>query len=521
MKHNRNFIDTENMKQKNYTLKSHAQLSTAWKQFLVAVFGVCSIVFLGSIVLFLYHSLTYQNKLLDIALGLYESNAELALNALIDATSMPTDLLTVIVSIFAIVVSVWVGLNIYNVISKDQLGELNDRILDTVDDVENLSDEYIQWNYSIFRTTFYNTYLEYTAYDYVAFHFNELLDVRDYKLIAALCQIETLYNTSMNMFYSENTSNGDGITAEAINMCGALLADEETGTNTILLGYIHVRMANLFYFQAHMKDKRCLSHCIEHAKNAIECWFPAISKAETSCDVSIDFNRYYQLKELHSLMDIYNLIGISSHFLLVSNMAINQWDEQIYAELTLYYDRLYYLISENHLETIYPSRYAMFMRNIGASKDFIFYQNHDTPISEDCLEYYQKALSANPREKKCYRNIISFRLKQLQYGYIEDTDCIILNEVIQYSEIYRTLAPTSSESHSYLATAYALKYLRTADTTDLNLFSKYYSLAILCMPYDEKGTHSTEVLDILRDDSHRFNRIIKAHLSTLISALQN
>lgn len=228
-------------------------------------------------------------------------------------------------------------------------------------------------------------------------------------------------------------------------------------------------------------------------------------------------------------MDIYNLIALSTSFLITN---CKQTEPTLKEEMQTYYGELETLLMKHDFRSLYPERFALYMRNIGTSKDFAYYTTLETPISEDAIICYKKSIAANPKKEQAYRNIVSFRLKQFKYGYFsqkpESEQLQILEETIQYGGIYKALKPTSSEPYNFLASAYAFKWNLTKEHADHASFYDQYAMAILCLPYSEKETLLCElgktngvlqVEDILSIETFRFNGIINDLRETLIDAI--
>ncbi len=501
-----------------------------FKLLIISVFAISSIFFMTIIIYFLYNTISYHNQLSEFALELYSENPEEALAILRETSNISTEFITIIISIFAIIVTVWVGLNIYNVLSRDELKELQERINSQTRMVETMfEDDEIRTqqinslvksstsrSYFDFQATFEKANVEYTASNYVAYCFKELVEEDNYYLIEKLSEIEVFYNSAMDNYYGERSDNCIAPALKVYDLCSGILEDKANWENFVLMGYLHVRCANLQFFISQTKVISHLDKCIQHSKSALGYWFPELPNTQV-----------YHNEQIYSLMDIYNLISLSIYFIITQKKNLSN-QKRLYEEMYKYYAKLEELLIEKDMEHIYPERYSLYMRNIGTSKDFLFHHDLSCEISEDCLLYYKKAISANPRSIKSYRNIISFRLKQFKYGYVHlDLDkynqwC---DELIKYAIIYKSLAPSSSESCCFLGVSYVLKYLKTKNQVDLQLYQENIDLAILCLPIKEKEQlcidlnknpdEAIETMDILNHESHKFNSSIKKYLEEL------
>lgn len=516
----------------------------------VIIFSCCSVMFFTSIVYFLYNIMSRNNQLSEIALALYTENPDGALSILQETTSISTEFMTIIISIFAIVVTVWVGLNIYNVLSRDELNVLSDQISNASEKVQQVSHDVQQSNeeqkdmandiagkskqiadlversthriYFDLQAFIKSSELEYTAINYVDYCFEDLVEEDDYRLIDKLIRIELFYSSAMKSYYGDNPSSCRDAANKSYDICKDLIDSQEYRHNKVLMGFLCVRAANLKYFISLTKESGALAECVVYAELALKYWFPMLPNVEQ-----------YHIEQRYSLMDIYNLIALSTHYIYISEDDTSERGTKLEEQMRKYYDKLKILLRDNHVDGTYPKRYALYMRNIGTSKDFIYHHDKTKQISEDSVACYKKAIGAYPKEKKAYRNIVSFRIKQFKFGYMNKESPQkrqqYLNEMIQYATIFKNVAPYSIEAYSFLGSCYALNYLETKNNSSLNLYCENINLAISYLQVKEKDElrqrlnksqdEEIRVYDILECKSHRFNRAIENNLQEIKEAI--
>lgn len=509
-------------KQSKFRSKSSKKFSyyNVLKAVIVLTFAVCSFIFLLSITMFLKNIIDNHNEIYRLAVDLYSENKEDAVDIFKNSSYLSTEFITIIIAIFAIIVTIWIGLNIYNVISKDELQNLSDKASDiskkaknATNKINSLYDAYADSNYINFQATFQKAQKEYAATNYVIEHFNELISKSNPELVLILHNIEIFYHSAMESYYGENKSDSIMLAEMAYEKCKELTNIEASMKNKVLMGYLHMRIANLQYFISQTVDIENLNQCVKHCKDAITFWFPKVDNISN-----------YNKQELYSLMDIYNLIAISIHHIIINSKS-GKDNKKLYKEMRDYYNKLEELLTEENLVSIYPSRYSMYMRNIGTSLDFVFnefIEDKNILTSGKCLDYYKKALSANPKESKNYRNIISFNLKQFKNGYLDyrskDVRLQYLKKMIEYATIYINLLPYSVEPYSFLGATYALKYILTNEREDLLKYQENIDIAIIFLSIEENDKiksklgkeheHILSTRDILDYKEFKFNYVL-------------
>lgn len=468
---------------------------------------------------FIYNAFTSRGKALDYAEQLLDEQPEYAVEIIGTITSISNDAVIFLLSMFAIVVTVWVALNVYNMVNKDEVNELYDRLNAILCDSRTLYKDLEEKSRFEFEMAFHGTYLEYTGTDYILLHLKEVTEKQDSEIVEIMEKLEKLYAIAMIEYYNDSANNPAGLYEVALETAlNAMECIEKTG-NPYLLGYVYLRLANLYYFESNTKDAETLWKTIDYCQKTHQAWFPNARKE------TLQLN--YTNEELYSLVDLYNLIAITSSY--IYNHSKDNSKEKLKAKELMgeYYILLNDTIEETNLNKVFPKRLELYYRNIGCFYDYAYYSGEKNIISEKAIMYYKKAIQYNPQRDLLYRNIAAFRLKQFEFNHVDLIDDAhklkILNELITYAIIYKNMSPYKEESYIYLRAGYYLKYKISGDIVAKNNYEENTNIALHLMSeqgrknvlHDLKKHENDDITieDMMLLKEHGYNRAIKQYIS--------
>ncbi len=475
---------------------------------------------------YIYSAIVSKEIALQYAKELFDSQPEYAAQILGSVSSMSSDAIMVILTIFAVIVTIWVALNVYNIISKNDINELEDRLNDMIKNTEKLYSSLEEKSRFEFSIAFHGSYLEYTGTDYILLHLKEVTEEKqDIKLVEEMEKLERLYSIAMIEYYNMTANDTNEFYKTAIDSCRAVMKYVEEIQNPHLLGYVYLRLANLYYFQSNINEVEILWKTIKYTLKASDMWF---GKAKTEPIENLCSN--YTNRELYSLIDIHNLIGITACH-IYNNSKAGSDDRKKSREMMMeYYELLRVTIEKTDIGKVFPKRLGLYYRNIGTSYDFAYFEGDKKEITEEAVYFYKKAIEYRSDISKLYRNVAAFRLKQFEFNHICLEDKTIrlnyLNELITYGTIYRNMEPYNREPYIYLRAGYYLKYKENKDEKDKQSYEENANILLCLTTAEDKkkmveeankcnklaGCNEITIDDLLRLKEHGYNRAIKQYI---------
>lgn len=377
-----------------------------------------------------------------------------------------------VLSIIAIAVTVWIGLNIYNVLSKEELHDL----LDEAEQASNM----IGKTYTEILIAKLRAYNSDNTANYFAVKLEEI-DVLPIQIIKKLIEIEDLANFAYAQ-YGKHLSTG--YNAIGVNKCHDLQA-EITGCHqenqitreqyALVSGYLGSRCGDFLYFDAscaseikNNKDKQR-----EYATETIKQYRNAILHLFKLRDFHLSMEPYcYELVEERMLIAIMaNNVG-TTKLLFLQPLDVNTYQQIINEEA----------VSVKFSKDLAPTTRAMIHRNLGCAYEGI--QEMDKALEQYCISF-----ELNPANAATAYCIGSWYGKQVNHrmgimvklaedsAYMESTECkdIVsqilphekceliqtLNKAIYWYRLNQTLS--YGNAHKWLLVLYQCMYLLSND----------------------------------------------------------
>lgn len=384
------------------------------------------------------------------------------------------DLLSGLIALFGIVLSIWVGLNIYSVLGKDELIYLEERSEKLSADI-NAMQGVIQTHKSILRANYETNLSEllscieqslphYGSSRYLMEKFNILLQVDTKKgvdsrlavLLPEFIRIENFFLAASEAYGSKNFAERKLLSDSGIKVCQKVInmMNEKIGQKTVepfFWGYIHLRMGDFNFYMGHRQKDGVpkLDIAGKESSIAAKIWF--------GIDILHEEPKAEALKgktapELYCLAYLYNIIGESFNV---------RWQEPINDRREEWIDK-----AEKCLGFAAKKIIPCIEENPTAKYFAKYYRNYGTVLdhkkSSECITWYKKALEQNPSDFSSHSNIASWELSKVQKWYEERCEDRIkeqehcVNLVLQHLALYRMQCPTDPVTYGKSCWAYTL-----------------------------------------------------------------
>lgn len=226
---------------------------------------------------------------------------------------------SLVFTLIGVAISVWIGLNIYNALSKEELRDLLDQAERASEITERVYTEVLK---SKFRMSLLNTESRYLA-DRL-----EIIERLPSEILEKLFQLEDLFDLSYRLY--DRVFSGPYI-EEGQKIASDLISTIENdykrrllnkGQHTFLMGYISLRMGDFLYFQAKHSDMnakgldKIAMKAIRHYEKSAEIFFGISNLGR--CSNSHDFDS----SEKEYVAYLANNIG-SAYLLFISPGSVD------------------------------------------------------------------------------------------------------------------------------------------------------------------------------------------------------
>lgn len=327
---------------------------------------------------------------------------------------------TIILSLIGIAISVWVGLNIYNALSKEELRML-------LDQAENAA-KITQRVYTEVLTSKFRISSNDATASYYASKLEEI-DMLPDIILERLITIEDLYNYSYKL-YSESSStvyNTIGLkqTKIVIDTVNKYYKDKIINHEqySFILGFLSVRLGDFSYFKAQYESidnndaLACIANdIIQNYQNALYYFFKI---RDISLCITPDS---YTIAERQCVAFIANSIA-SAYLLFIPNIDASSLKKVILIEE----------VAINFSAEISPSIKAIFTRNLGVALEKSSYI--DEAFKEYCTSYHLDC-----RNYKTAHCLGSWYIKQIFQL------CPQISDITQIDNNYTNLLPLQIKS---------------------------------------------------------------------------
>lgn len=366
-----------------------------------------------------------------------------------------------VLSLIGLAISVWIGLNIYNALSKEELKDLLDKAEHATKITERIYTEVLL---SKFRMSPADRTVSYLASRL------ETIDLLPAEILENLIAVEDLFSFSYGLYEGGMASpyNHEGIDKIRTFMdeanefkCEKKITSEQYA---LIMGHLSLRLADFSYFAAQYSDsteeekRSCAQAAIQGYKNSVSFLFNI--RDITVCD----HPDIYLPEERQSLAFLANNIG-SAYLLFISPLSESQKAALIAVEK----------VAIAFSNEVPPNAIAVFKRNLGASYERV--NQMDKAYIEYCESFQLDR--KNWKTAHClgawYRKQIYARFSEIPKNLQLSEDLISSLQDFEKTEIVKLLKQSAywyelkkinknGEPESWLITIYRCIYQLTKDT---------------------------------------------------------
>lgn len=377
---------------------------------------------------------------------------------------------TALIALFEVIIAIWVGLNIYNFLGKDDLERLEDKekqleqLLDKQTGyLTNAVKDASKNSYDVSLATLRNFISLNTAHYATGSYLQEKVEAwQDGDAPEITPGILSNMVNIESFFLSASQANRDGRIPERISIaesgkkeCDRLRkslenTDISAADRKFLVGYIHLRTGDFkFYIGYRIKTgERDIAEAITEYNEAIRSWFPSY----------LDFGNVSSSTtgELYCLAYLCNVIGECNNVQRQAEMRpddvrpLSDRCKQLAENALSYFEKAIKIaeVLSNDKGVKLPSYFATYYRNLGTAHDFL-----------DCgspIEDYTKALKINVGDYLSHQNIAAFHLKKITQPFRPNTVSEIMDNVLPHIDLLVLKCPTYKEGYNLSCWAYTL-----------------------------------------------------------------
>lgn len=395
----------------------------------------------------------------------------------------------VIISIIGIAVTVWIGLNIYNIVSKDDIDKFQYNVTTKIERTYNQFNNKIKYTegnlnkidirLSIiqFISLLNETRSTYIISYYFAICFSNLKE--KIENVDLLVEIEYFF-IKTTQFYENNNYNKAYIygqnTIDKINLYNDLT--KGTKKNKLIEAYNNCRLSDMYYYKnvsAQRAHKNVnadeLIESIELYRKVKEYVFKTYSKSSKARFIENELYGYIHNTIAYTYQELANMLGIEEYN--------NKADDE--------YRKVFYYYEERGR---YYRNYGTFLERCGHYKE--------------AITNYEKAIYLDKNDYKSYNNLYSLKLKLIEatinkslkednvmlYEFdsskinLEDIDTI--DEAITHLNIISQMSVNFCDIYYNLAKGYMFKYLCNPKK-DKTLLDKALNINEFALILDKKN----------------------------------
>lgn len=338
-------------------------------------------------------------------------------------TSSQTTSETTILTVISMAIAVWIGLNIYNVISKEELQDLHVMLNNAQESVTEVTKVTKQVYMEMLKSKFRMSAVD-TASEYFSLRLEEM-ELLPIELSERILKLEDIFQISYHLYGYDSSSSGtdEGArlaenlqkTASEYKRSGSLDSEQ----HTFLMGYTFWRWADFLYYWAdcHKENRESI------AKEAIKYYMQA-AKYLFGVEAMTDFKRKAKLNEYDYKFLAYMANDLVSTYVSIipGSLGTEEWDD---------------VISVGEAAVIFckelPNKVrAKIIRNLGCAYERRGYM-------DKAFEQYKKSYQIDPGNYRTVHCIGSFYRKQAVKFFYPDCTPIELGERnlkdIEYKQI--------------------------------------------------------------------------------------
>lgn len=426
-----------------------------------------------------------------------------------------SDMLTVLIALFGIVISVWVALNIYNVMGKDELfrleekedalsKELDQKTGELQKAIKAANDSSYSTTFSVLLNIIAQNTAHYASGQYLQMKFQpwqdkgEKLGKWGSTLLSYIIHIEALFLSASDANRSKHIVERISLAKDGNKCCQrlrSLIAEMKRDNVSIdeelmfMNGYLALREGDFFFYEGYRQSDGhgVLSSAVSAYRQALKIWFPD-KDGET-------FDGYSE-EDLFCLAYLHNVIGeclnVKRQKPMRSTLAEDpteterECDTLVKQALAEFECAIRFIekIAASKKRKALPEYFSVYYRNLGTALDNLG--------SEECLEQYERALKINPADYLSHQTIAAYFLKR-----ISETESVkhitqIEQTVLPHSTLLILKNPCAPQGYNLACWAHTLLSYAYHCIDDIEAFNEHYAQAIKYLKLSEPFPDNAE-----------------------------
>lgn len=320
---------------------------------------------------------------------------------------------TITLSLIGIAISVWIGLNLYNVLSKEELKVLLEQAEKAAEITQKVYTE-------VLMSKFRMSHTDSTANFYAIVL--EEIDILPDIILEKLISIEDLYRFSFNLYKEHFSTKYNDIGRkqcdELLQLCQEYKQRKIINTKqfSLITGYLYIRSSDFSFYKTQYDFSLTENHIDSMAKDIINNYEQALKHIFRNSDITTFINpERYSSVEKSFIASIANSIG-AAYLLFVKNLTPSELKKIICTEK----------VAINFGTEISPKRKAVFLRNMGTA-----YEKNSN--LDEAYKQYLKSYELNNKSVKTAHCLAYLCIKQINQLFPNFVDNFPINNVCIYS----------------------------------------------------------------------------------------
>ncbi|MCL2078534.1 MAG: hypothetical protein FWH17_01680 [Oscillospiraceae bacterium] len=362
-------------------------------------------------------------------------------------TSQAAEAVELLLTIVGIAVSVWLGLNIYNVISREELKDIEERTKSYEEKTKELENQTKEVNKAIVIENLSRTAAYYPPSQHIADRIKGISKgFVENKVLAIMSEVEMLFTAVSSFHRKSDTSNQLLYSIHGIEKCEKMkesfpeLPQEASDT---IKGYCHLRLGEFYFYQGYRRDVKISKDAIEELDTSFRLLFPMKSKKDVLEDYidAVLTNNEYSSPEKKCIAYFCNIIGELYNVFGQKPLRdeIEESDRKRYREYAAVFCKKAYklicgIVESKSDSAPIPEFFATYVRNYGTTLE----RFKDDTIKEDGTivrpeDMYLKAIAIKPTDYLAYQTYAAITLKRILV-YLNKTSYLIDREFHRFTD---------------------------------------------------------------------------------------
>lgn len=419
-------------------------------------------------------------------------------------TSDPTNLLcSELISIFGVVISIWVGLNIYNVFEREKVKLAHQVATEALVLAEQAAENSRQFkdltllgimNVLSEQIPFY-TFVSYLLYQFNPENNRVLFDSIDKKTIDDFLRIEHLFSVASRLNRTQKCAECRVIADKGIESCQVYLnkySAKYLKDPTFVKGYLYLRLGDFYFYRGYRDEEQgipYLDKAIENHRRALIYIWGSSEKSKKISEILSAPNSNQKIGEITKeilpedaedddrtalmLAYLYNVIG-ESYNVRSQYKDPRSTNTCTKLEACAFFDANYHIYEElkrpkhtlNHL-------FAKYLRNYGSALEHVG-SHYNALITPDQL--YETAIKLDPDDSLAYYTYCSYQLRKYRADAVVGTlhNFPDQRKIETYLKIYVAVHPANKKGYFY---QYLFYLLSAYICQSINKKKSYFGLA--------------------------------------------